>query len=115
MPFAFYQQVENFKAGVVFYLLKRIFRSASIFWLSYLFCGIQPHLLVNNKRAMFKFTEFLICDGKPGTFFRLWFCISEFEEIGSSRFMKKTLIDSLPHFNSIVMINLSYVATDKFL
>ena len=46
---------------------------------------------------------------------RLWFCISEFEEIGSSRFMKKTLIDSLPHFNSIVNINLSYVATDKFL
>ena len=51
MPFAFYQQVENFKAGVVSYLLKRIFRSASIFWLSYLFCGIQTHLLTINERC----------------------------------------------------------------
>jgi hypothetical protein len=47
--------------------------------------------------------------------FRLWFCISEFEEIGSSRFMKKTLMESLPHFGSLVKINLAYVATDKFL
>jgi hypothetical protein len=29
--------------------------------------------------------------------------------------MKKTLIDSLPHFGGIVKINLAYVATDKFL
>lgn len=46
---------------------------------------------------------------------KLWFCVSEFEDIGSSKLMNRTIIDSIPRYQNLNKINLAYVATDKFL